>query len=74
MVFHIRETSTANRREYFSYVYEDGTVDSAIPIGTANIWEGYGGLDIDPYTADPFVVWHQQSGSNINNPEATLMS
>ena len=66
MAFHIRETSTANRREYFSYVYEDGTVDSAIPIGTANIWEGYGGLDIDPYTADPFVVWHQQSGSNFD--------
>ncbi|RLC51606.1 MAG: hypothetical protein DRZ79_02505, partial [Candidatus Cloacimonadota bacterium] len=61
MIYHVRETSTSNRREYYTYVAADGSVNPAAPIGTADIWEGYGGIDIDPVTANPFAAWHQQS-------------
>ena len=63
LAYHIQETTTANRKEYFNFISSDGTINPAAPIGTANVWEGYGGLAIDPIIADPFAVWHQQSGS-----------
>ena len=67
IVFHEQETSGANRREYYCYIDSDGIIQPAAPIGVADIWEGFGGIDIDPYTADPFVSWHQQAGDSYND-------
>ena len=66
MIFHGQETSAANRREYYSYVDAAGTVSPPAPVGNNNIWEGYGGIAIDPITADPFATWHQQEGSGYD--------
>ena len=55
--FHARETSLVNRRVYYSFI-EQGGDNSTMTIGTADEWEGYAGIDIDPVTSDPFVAWH----------------
>jgi len=66
MIFHGQENSADNRREYYAYVDAEGVVTSPSHIGNNNIWEGYGGIAIDPVTADPFATWHQQEGSTYD--------
>ncbi|HHE37889.1 MAG TPA: T9SS type A sorting domain-containing protein [Candidatus Cloacimonetes bacterium] len=67
MIYHIKETSAAQRREYYSYITNEGDVSTTAPIGNTNIWEGYGGIALDPVTADPFASWHQQAGETYND-------
>lgn len=67
MIYHIKETSAANRREFYSYIDSEGNVSTTAPVGNVNIWEGYGGIDIDPVTADPFASWHQQAEDTYND-------
>ena len=57
-VFHIWETSGAERRIYYAYIDPDGNVTSVDPISTTNVRQGYGGIDIDPITANPITAWH----------------
>ena len=58
IAFHAAETSTAERRVYYAYITEDGTVTDVDPISTTNVRQGYTGIDVDPVTADPFASWH----------------
>ncbi len=57
ITFHARETADATRRVYYAYIDADGSVTVA-NIGTADLHEGYSGVDIDPVTGDPFCAWH----------------
>jgi len=63
ILFHTRETSAADRREYYSYVDQQGNILTTSPISTTPMWEGYGGIDIDPVTADPFISYHINFGT-----------
>ena len=63
MIFHGLDSSAGTRREYYVYVDNVGEVSSPNVIGNNNIWEGYGGIAIDPLTADPFAAWHQNDGT-----------
>jgi len=58
MIFHARETTTVNRREYYAYVDASGAVTNVGTISTNDIWEGYGGIDTDPGNGDPIASWH----------------
>jgi len=58
MIFHARETTTVNRREYYAYVDAAGNVTNVGTIGTQDVWEGYGGIDTDPSNGDPIAAWH----------------
>ncbi|MBC8312902.1 MAG: hypothetical protein H8E33_01465, partial [Candidatus Cloacimonetes bacterium] len=64
MIYHGQETSVANRREYYAYINASGNLTGNATIAGSDIWEGYGGIDIDPVTADPFCTWHQSAGAN----------
>ncbi|HHE37671.1 MAG TPA: hypothetical protein ENL20_03755, partial [Candidatus Cloacimonetes bacterium] len=62
-VYHARQTTNSNKRLYFSYIDADGNLIETSPI-SHDIWAGYGSIDIDPVTADAFVVWHQSDGES----------
>ncbi len=49
-----------DRRAYFSYITSDGTLGESNYINTnpSVVREGYTSCAVDPYTGDPFVVWH----------------
>ena len=59
MAYHGQETTTAQRRVYYTYIDGDGNViTQGTPINSTIIREGYAGIDIDPATGDPLVAWH----------------
>ena len=72
IAFHAKETSGGTRRAYFTYLDADGNIVTTATISNDNIVEGYLGIDIDPVTADPFVVWH----ANVDNddPQEDMLS
>ncbi len=61
IAYHAQQTSSATRLVYFTYIDSEGNITTPTSIENF-IWEGYPGIDIDPVTADPFVVWHQNDG------------
>jgi len=62
IVYHSKETTESTRLTYYSYIDVNGNLIETVPV-SANIWNGYPGIDIDPVTADPFVAWHQNDGT-----------
>ncbi len=48
----------SDRRAYYSYINADGTLAESNAVNPAVNREGFTSLAIDPYTADPFIVWH----------------
>jgi len=53
------ETGNAgDRRAYFSYINPDGTLGESNNINNTINREGFTSCAVDPYTADPFAVWH----------------
>ena len=66
ITFHARETAGSTRREYYAYIDASGTVTNVATIGTADLHEGYSGIDIDPVTGDPFVSWHCNMDTSAN--------
>ncbi|MEA2095079.1 MAG: FlgD immunoglobulin-like domain containing protein [Candidatus Cloacimonadota bacterium] len=53
-----------DRRAYFSYITSDGTLGESDNINSDIIREGFTSCAIDPYTADPFAVWHASTEPN----------
>jgi Secretion system C-terminal sorting domain len=62
IVFHGTETAASTRREYYAYVDGTGNVNAVATVTSSDIREGYGGIDIDPVTGDPFVAYHIKFG------------
>ncbi|MCK4312899.1 MAG: hypothetical protein KAW88_09215, partial [Candidatus Cloacimonetes bacterium] len=61
ILFHARENATSPREIYCSYFDSDGYLVSCTNISSGEN-AGYGGIDIDPVTADPIVVWYTSLG------------
>ncbi len=61
-VYHAKQNEYSNRRVYYSYIDENGTVTNVAAIGTDDLDEGYPSLDIDPETGDPLVAWNTEDG------------
>ncbi|MEA2095213.1 MAG: PKD domain-containing protein [Candidatus Cloacimonadota bacterium] len=47
-----------DRRAYYSYINSDGTLAESNAVNPVPNREGFTSLAIDPYTGDPFEVWH----------------
>ncbi len=58
IAYHNRVSSNSNRRVNYAYISSSGELVGSGPIASADNWEGYPGIDIDPVTTDPFVVYH----------------
>jgi len=58
-----------DRRAYFSYINHDGTLGQNNNINPVPNREGFTSLAIDPYTGDPFEVWHA-----VTEPDGTYDS
>ena len=72
IAFHATETSGGNRRAFFTYLDAAGNIVTTATISNDNIVEGYLGIDIDPVTADPFVVWH--ANVDADSPQEDMLS
>ena len=60
IVYHAKATTSSNRRLYYNCINNEGIISDYATVAIDDIWEGYAGIDIDPVTADPLVVWHRQ--------------
>jgi len=49
---------SVDRRAYYSYINSDGTLAESNAVNPDIFKEGFTSLAIDPYTGDPFTVWH----------------
>jgi len=60
-----------DRRAFFSYIEPDGTLreSNGVTALPDPVREGFTSIAIDPYTGDPFVVWHA-----ITEPDGTYDS
>ena len=72
ITFHARETAASTRRVYFTYIDASGNVTNVATIGTADLHEGYSGIDIDPETGDPMVAWHVDADPNTTDLEVVF--
>ncbi len=52
-------TTSANRRQYYGYVSDAGTLDSWGTISNYDIWQGYGNCTIHPATGNCLATWHE---------------
>ncbi|MCK5050938.1 MAG: T9SS type A sorting domain-containing protein [Candidatus Cloacimonetes bacterium] len=57
----------SDRRAYYSYINSDGTLGESNNVNSQPNREGFTSLAIDPYTGDPFVVWHA-----LTEPDGSL--
>jgi len=60
---------TTDRRAYFSYINADGTLGESNGINSDINREGFTSTAVDPYTGDPFAVWHA-----VTEPDASYDS
>jgi len=60
---------TTDRRAYFSYINADGTLGESNGINSDIYREGFTSTAVDPYTGDPFAVWHA-----VTEPDGTYDS
>ncbi|MCD4828936.1 MAG: T9SS type A sorting domain-containing protein [Candidatus Cloacimonetes bacterium] len=58
VVFHAMETANSTRRAYWGYIDSDGDVTNYGYVGSDDLREGYPGVCIDPYSANPLVAYH----------------
>ncbi len=65
-ISHRREATSGTSRVILSYIESDGTVATHFYVGHSIIQEGYGGIDIDIDTQDPFFAYNKKdSGEDI---------
>jgi len=65
ITYHGKESTTAIRRVYQTYVDASGTAYSPSTTTDTNIVEGYPTLAIDPETGNPIIVWHTDNDGDI---------
>jgi len=53
-----------DRRAYYSYINADGTLGESSGINSVIVREGFTTCAVDPYTGDPFAVWHAKTESD----------
>jgi len=70
--FMYQETAGSERRVYYTYITNDGTVSTPAAIGSNNVREGFPSIAIDPTTGNPFAVWH--SNIDADTPLECAMS
>jgi hypothetical protein len=57
VVFQAQEFENSNKRIYYAYLNSSGVVQQLDFVGSQDVWEGYPGIDLDPVSGDPLVVW-----------------
>jgi len=58
LIFFGRPTTADNRRIYWAYVYDTGTIDYGT-VTTQDRWQGFSGMDIHPPSGDCIASWHE---------------
>ncbi|MFB3844280.1 MAG: T9SS type A sorting domain-containing protein [Candidatus Cloacimonadaceae bacterium] len=58
LTFHVTRTANAQRRVFYAYISDTGTVENIGEITNAQNWEGYPSLSVDPVSGKPIYAWH----------------
>ncbi len=58
LTFHGKRTGTGQRRVFYSYISNTGTVENMNELTNVQNWEGYPSMDIDPVSGKPIYAWH----------------
>jgi len=63
-----QSSTTSNRRQYYAYYSDTGSLDSWGSITTYDYWQGYGSIVIHPATGNCISTWHEDFGTNPKLP------
>ncbi|MFO7659779.1 MAG: hypothetical protein R6V77_02600, partial [Candidatus Cloacimonadaceae bacterium] len=58
LTFHGKRTPTGQRRVFYSYINDNGTIENMNEITNVQNWEGYPGIAVDPVSGKPMYAWH----------------
>ncbi len=59
LTFMARENTTTNRRQYYGYLNQDGTISDYGTITWQDYVQGYGDVNVHPATGDGIATWHE---------------
>jgi len=65
ITYHGKESNSAIRRVYQSYVDASGNAYTPSTTTNTNIIEGYPTLAVDPETGNPIIAWHTDSDGDV---------
>ncbi|OPX25058.1 MAG: hypothetical protein B1H05_04300, partial [Candidatus Cloacimonas sp. 4484_140] len=63
-----RASTTANRRQYYAYYNDSGSLDAWGTISTYDYWQGYGSVVVHPASGNCFTIWHEDFGTDPKLP------
>jgi hypothetical protein len=58
MTFHGKRTVSGQRRAFYAYISDAGTIENMNEITNVQNWEGYPGIACDPVSGKPLYAWH----------------
>ncbi len=58
MTFHGKRTATGQRRVFYAYISDAGTIENVNELTNVQNWEGYPSIDVDPVSGKPIYAWH----------------
>lgn len=71
VAYHANTSYSAERRIYYNYIDPNEVASTSTPISSTNFREGFPSIAIDPLTASPLVIWHNDN-DNDNVLECTF--
>ena len=72
LTFHVRETASSTRRQYWTYVDSDENIQDQGLITSYDEWQGYGSIGIHPATGDCIAGWHEDVDADPSVDHTTV--
>jgi len=58
LTFHGKRTTAGQRRVFYAYISDNGTIENLNEITNVQNWEGFPGIAVDPVSGKPMYAWH----------------
>jgi hypothetical protein len=67
LTFHGQRTLTSQRRVFYAYLSDNGTIENMNEITSVQNREGYPGMACDPVSGKPIYAWHANADTDTQN-------